>query len=256
MSTIKTIPKFFYGTTVTRFNWSIDFDEGGGELQATLNVGNYSASEYIAEVQRAMRAAGSQDYIVQLDRETGLVEISADDPFDLLALTGSRTATGAWEMLGATAGDKTGSNSYTLENHMGSVYVAQYYPKQYVKEEHSFELEDATVSTTPIGYAQVASFGDGARIPMNLTLITNLTGLKNPGFVENINGEGDFMTFIKYAMGKGRLEFMPDRDNPGEFVKCFLEATAQDRDAKKFKLQNIAVDFYESGLLTFRKVLA
>lgn len=255
MSTLKTLSKFFYGTTVDRFVWSVDFDEGGAELQATLAVGNYSLTEYCAELQRAMRAAGAQLYVVALNRTTRKITISAPLNFTLRASTGSRTAVGAWSMMGATSTNKTGTNTYTMENGAGSEYRPQYYLKGYIKEGHSIELEDSTVSTTPIGYAQVASFGDGARIPMNITLITNKTGLKNVGFYENATGEVDFMSFIGYAMTKGRLEFMPDVSTPSSFTKCFLESTAQDRDAKKFKLQNMAVDFYESGLLTFRKVL-
>lgn len=255
MSTIKTLSKFFYGTTVNRLNWSVDFNEGSGEIQATLAVGNYSLTEYCAELQRAMRAAGSQLYVVALNRTTRKITISAPLNFSLLASTGSRTAVGAWETMGASLTDKTGANTYTLENGCGSEYRPQYYLRDYIKEGHSIELEDSTVSTTPIGYAQVASFGDGSRIPMNIVLITNKTGLKNDGFVANATGEVDFMTFISYAMTKGRLEFMPDVNTPSSFTKCFLESTAQDRDAKKFKLQNMAADIYESGLLTFRKVL-
>jgi len=48
---------------------------------------------------------------------------------------------------------------------------------------------------------------------------------------------------------------MPDKTTPNVFVKCFLQSTAQDRDARKFELKNMAVDVYESGKLTFREVL-
>lgn len=255
MSTIKTLSKFFYGTKVTRFDWAVDFNEGAGELQATLEVGNYSLTEYCTELQRAMRAAGSQNYVVSLNRTTRKITISAPSNFSLLAGTGSRIGVGAWSIIGATATDKTSTNTYTMENGAGSEYVPQYYINQYIKEGHSIELEDAAVSSTPVGYSQVASFGDGSRLPMNIRLITNKTGLKNSGFVSNINGESDFMTFIKYAMKKGRLEFMPDKATPATYIKCFLESTPEDRDARKFKLKNMAVDIYESGTLTFRKVL-
>lgn len=255
MSTIKTLSRFFYGTAVTRLVWAVDFNEGAGELQATLAVGNYSLTEYGVELQRALRAAGSQAYVVSLNRTTRKFTISAPLNFSLLAGTGTRIGVGAWSMIGAAATDKTGANTYTMENGAGSEYNPQYYLDGYTKEGHSIELEDAAVSSTPVGYSQIASFGDGSRVPMNIRLITNKTGLKNTGFVANLNGESDFLTFIKYAMKKGRLEFMPDKTTPATFIKCFLESTSEDRDARKFKLKNMAVDIYESGTLTFRKVL-
>ena len=255
MSTLKKNSRFFYNTSVTRFIAALDFDEGGGEIQATLEAGNYSLTEYAAELQRAMRAAGSQDYVVTINRATRVMTISAPNPFSLLVDTGSRSATGVWGTIGAGAADLTGSNTYTMAGGTGKQYDLQYYAREYTATEHSIELEDAAVSSTPLGLAQVASFGDGSRIPMNITLITNKTGLKNVGFVENPTGVVDFMDFIKYAMTKGRLEFMADKTVPATFVKCYLEATAQDRDGRKFQLQNMAPDFYESGRLIFRKVL-
>lgn len=255
MSTIKTFSIFYYGHIVTALNKSLDFNEGGPELQANLRVGSYSLTEYGAEIQRAMREIGSQDYVVTLNRTTRKFTISAPLPFTLLAGTGSRIGTGVWSLAGYTATDKTGANTYLAQNASGSAYRPQWYLHNYIQPEHSIVLEDATADSTPSGVAQVAQFGDGLRIPMNIKVITNKTGLKNSGFFENVNGISDFMTFIKYCMNKGRVEFMPDLNTPTSFTKCYLESTPEDRDARKFNLKNMTADFYESGVLTFRKVL-
>lgn len=254
MSTINTLSKFFYNTTVTVLTNSVDFDEGGAELQATLNVGTYTLTEYAAEWQRALRAIGTQDYVVSVNRTTGKLSFSAPLAFTLRALSGSRVGSGAWTTAGATATDKTGT-SITFENMAGSAYEPQFYIYDYISKAHSVNLEDATASSTPTGYAQVASFGDGSRVPMNIRLITDKTGLKNKGFIDNPNGVSDFMTFIKYLCKKGRVEFMPDKDTPNDFVSLFLESTPEDKDARKFALKNMAVDVYESGKLIFRERL-
>lgn len=257
MSTIKTLSQFFYGTTVTTQNRSIDFDEGGGELRATLKVGTYSATEYVAEWQRALRESGSQAYVCSLNRSTQRMTISAPNPFSLLNGTGSRLGTSAWTMAGFTTGfNQTGLSSYEGPNRVGKRYVCQYPVSDYVAPEHVIVKESATVNDTPAGITQQVSFGDGIRVSLNIRVITNKTGLKMKPFYENATGISDAMDFVAYLLTKGRLEFMPDWETPANFVKCYLESTREDRDAKRFILKNMKVpDFYETGVLTFRKVL-
>lgn len=257
MSKITTLSQFFYGTTVTISNRSIDFDEGGSELRATLRVGVYSASEYAAEVQRAMREAGTQAYLTAFNRTTGRLSISAPSNFTLRRATGTRIGTSAWVMMGFGLGiNLTGSNGYMSAGQMGSRYRCQYPVSEYTDPTHNIIKENSNVNSTPVGIVQQVSFGDGIRITMNIRLITNRTGLKTTPFFENATGITDFMTFIKFAMTKGRVEFMPDVASPGSFQKCYLESTKDDKDARRFVLKNMKdPEYYESGELTFRKVL-
>lgn len=257
MSTIRTLSRFFYGTTVTSSNRAIDFDEGSGELNATLRVGSYSVTEYVAEIQRAIREAGTQAYVASLDRATQKITISAPLAFDLLVSSGSRVGTSAWTMMGYTGGsDLTGLLTYTAPDIVGDRYDCQYPVFNYVSAEDNPVKENATVNETPAGIVQQVSFGDGARVEMNIRVITNKAGLKNVNFVENLSGISDARDFMTYLLTKGRVEFIPDRDTPNTFVKCYLEKTKEDSDARKFQLKNMGVpDFYETGILIFRKVL-
>jgi len=257
MSKITTLSQIFYGTTVTINNRAIDFDEGGPELQATLRVGSYSATEYAAEFQRAMREAGTQAYVVIFNRATQKITLTAPSNFTLRRSTGTRLGTSAWVMSGFGLGaNLTGTNSYTAANIMGSVYKCQYPVADYLDPEHNVIKEASNVNSTPVGIVQQASFGDGIRITADIRLITNRTGLKNTPFYENVNGVADFMAFIRFAMTKGALEFMPDVATPSYFVKCYLEGTKQDKDGRRFALENMSdPEFYRSGTLTFRKVL-
>lgn len=257
MSTIKTLSRFYFGTTVTTLNRSIDFNEGGPELRATLKVGAYSVTEYAAEWQRALREAGTQAYVVSFNRTTQKITVSAPSNFSLLRSSGSRVGTGAWSMAGFGTGlDLTGANSYLAPNICGERYDPQYIVDQYIDAEDSFVKENATVNTTPAGLVQQVSFGDGSRIEMNIRVITNKTGLANKNFVENVNGIDDARNFMSYLLTKGRVEFMKDKDTPANFVKCYLEGTREDKEGRKFILKNMKVpDYYETGTLVFRKVL-
>lgn len=257
MSTLRTLSRFFYGHTVTTQNRSIDFDEGGSELRATLKVGTYSATEYAAEWQRAIREAGSQAYVVSLSRSTQKLTVSAPLNFTLRRGSGSRLGTSAWSMAGFGSGADLGpSTAFTAANITGKRYDPQYKVFDYTDPDHSIVKENATAADTPAGLVQKVSFGDGTRIEMNIKPVTNITGLTNDGFINNSNGVSDLLDLISYLMTGGRVEFMKDKDTPSQFVKCYLESTKQDRDAKKFTLSNMKVpDFYETGTLVFRKVL-
>lgn len=256
MSKIVTISKFFYGTTVTVMNRSIDFSEGGPELQATLRVGAYTAQDYVAEFQRALRLAGSQLYICTLDRTTRQMTISAPLNFSLLSNSGSRLATSAYPMAGfSTAADFTGANSYTGTLGLGSEYVTQYPVGEYLDPDDNIVKEQGTVNVTPDGILSQISFGEVPRAEMNIRLITDLD-LKNKPFVFKANGIMDAKSFLAYLLTKGRVEFMKDRDLPNVFFKCFLESTAEDRSALRVVLKNMDTpNIYETGRLTFRKVI-
>lgn len=257
MSRINTLSQFFYGTTVTILNRAIDFDEGGGFLTATLRVGSYSVTEYAAEVQRAMREAGTQAYVVTFNRSTGLMTISAPFNFEINIATGPRAGTGAYTMMGFTGlVDLIGANSYTGNALCGDRYVTQYVVNDYVRDEHNIVKENGTVNSTPAGLVQQVTYGDGSRIQMNIRVITDKTDLKLDPFFNNPTGIADFMRFIAFALSKGTLEFMPDKDLPNTFFKVYLESTREDRSALRFTLKNMKTpDFYESGTLVFRKVL-
>lgn len=255
MSTLQTLSSFYYGTTVTLQNRSIDFNEGGPELQATIKVGSYSLTDYAAAVQLAMREAGTQDYVVTVNRTTRQLTITAPIAFTLLANTGSRVGTGAWTMMGYAATDVTGT-SLQGGSGAGSVYRPQYLLKNYTSAEDYKTKESASVVVSASGKVQTLQFGDGNRIKMNITVITDKVNLKQPVFYSNASGVSDARAFIDFLITKGTCEFMPDFATPNNYVRVLLESSKTDRNGVAIELQNMGVpDFYETGDLTFRKVL-
>lgn len=257
MSKIITRSAFYFNTVVTSSNYAIDFSEGGAEIKASLEVGDYSLTEYAAEIQRALRAAGTQLYTVTLNRTTRVLTIAAPSNFELKCNTGSRAGVAAWTIMGfSTAADRTGANSYAGNSGAGSEYLTQYPVDKYLDPAHSIVFENATYNVTPIGIGQQVSFGDGYRIEMDIRLITNQNLVNQDDFYYNASGIANFLTFIRYVLAKNRAEFMPDIANRSSFYKVVLEKTADDGSGRAFKLKNMKTpEIYHSGDLLFRGVL-
>lgn len=95
-------------------NDKLDFDEGSGELTATIPSATYTSTTLAAELKTQLDAAGTDTYTVAFNVTTGLWTISSDGTaLSLLWDTGTNTATSIGDSLGYdTASDDTGSLSY------------------------------------------------------------------------------------------------------------------------------------------------
>lgn len=97
----------------------ITFDEGGGDLTATITAGNYTKTELETEIKTRMDAAGGDTYTVSINTNTYLLTISSTGTFELDFRT-STNAASAYDQLGfddanyATAGSHTSPNAVNL----------------------------------------------------------------------------------------------------------------------------------------------
>lgn len=259
MSKILTRSLFYYGGEITRTSANLDFDEGGLEIQAVMDVGDYTMADLATEMARAMSEVGSLTYTGTFNRTTRKITIASTAPFTLRSNTGTRVGTSAWIMLGfSTAANHTGASTYTGDTGAAYAYQTQYPVSQYTAEEHSIVKESSTTNVSATGVTQQIYFAEGARIEMNIRLISDKTGISScqSGFYENATGISDFMAFMRRIMHKGKLEFMKDVATPASFTKVILDSTKEDRSAQKFELKNMKTpDWYESGQLVFRKVI-
>ena len=82
------LSKWYYGHYVDTSNNILSFNDGT-DRTATLNVGDFSLTEFIVEVQRALNAASSLTFTVSVDRSTRLVTIAAWSTFELQTTSGS-----------------------------------------------------------------------------------------------------------------------------------------------------------------------
>ena len=260
MSEIRTFSKFFYGHIVTSNNRAIDFSEGGPELQANIAIGNYTLTEYALAVRSALEDVGSLTYTVAVDRVNRTLTISASGTFSLLTFTGSRQGIAAWGLLGySTDSDKTGGTSYLAENPSGFEYRPQAILYDYVAAEDFQVKESAVKNVSARGLVQTVFFGDGARVELTIRFATDKTfdNTCGPGDVETqANGVQNLRDFMAALINAERIEFMPDRDTPTNFVKMIIENIAEaSRQGTSYKLpRDEFVGFYTSGALTFRVV--
>jgi hypothetical protein len=256
MSSILTFSQFYFGHTITSTNASLDFSEGGPELQADLNPGDYSLTEFLVEIKRAMEAIGALTYTVSVDRATRLITIAGSGTFSLLAGSGTRIGTGVWGLAGFAATDLTGTNTYTGGLASGSIWRPQCKLANYIAPEDNLTQIDAVVNESASGNIQVVLFGQQRFIEMRAPVITE-KAIKSGTLVEAQSGAiANARAFLEYATTKAKFEFMPDRDTPNTFYKVLLEQTAKSRNGTAYQLERYedAFGVFDTGNLVLRVV--
>lgn len=116
---VEGIKYYFNPIVITSSNKYVDFDDGGGEENATLTEQVYrSPIEFATEVQSKMDALTTDNITVTYDSDTGKFTIASDGgTLSLLWNTGTNTANTAGAELGfAVAADDTGATSYESDN--------------------------------------------------------------------------------------------------------------------------------------------
>ncbi len=248
--------KFYYGHNVTSGNSKLDFKEGSGsELTATLNVGDYSLTEYGTELQRALNAAGALTYTVTIDRATRYITIAATGSFTLLAATGTNIGNGVWTLAGFTASDVTGT-SLTGTAGSGSEFKPQFFLQKYISFDDQESASYSSVAKAAGGTVEVVSFGTENFMNAEIAYQTNITQQAGSIVEDQTNGLDNLRTFMQYITAKRKIEFIPDRDAVG-YTKCLLESTPSSGDGTGFVLNEYLGSlpgFFSTGTLRFRKV--
>lgn len=256
--TIQTRPQFFYIPAVTQENQYLNFDEGTGELVATLDIGARNPQALLIETTRAMNEVAEQIYAVTLDRELNRVTISAPDPFDLLVASGSAVTQGVFALLGFTGADRVGLNTYTADSDFATVYRPQFYLQSYTPFEHYKSAVQASINESSAGVLEIITFGRRAFMEFNFDYVTDNSQDSASPIEHDPQGVANLRDFLEFLIDRAPLEFMPDRDDAITYDVIQLEKTATDTTGTGFRLREKFSDglagFYESGTLTFRKV--
>ena len=264
MSDITTFSQFYYGQTISNGSGTgglgnnlLNFDEGAGELTAELNQGDYTLTQFGAEIARAMNSVGLNTYTVTVDRDTRIITIISDVIFTLLCNSGSSTSVSPWDIMGfSTAADRAGDTSYDGDFGCGSVYRPQAIVFDYIGILDFQVKQDAVVNVSASGQVQTVQFGDVGFIEMNIKPISNITeGINKTTFEKSTTGVQDARTFMNYLITKAKVEFMKDRDNPDAFTPVILEKSGQSSSGTSFQLESIIKGYYETGGLVFREVI-
>lgn len=256
--TIKTRSLFYYGQTIDETNFSLDFSEGGGELQATLSIGEYSLETFAVEIARAMNIVAGQVYTVTVDRTTRKITISAPGNFELLVSSGSRSGTHVFSLIGFTGADRTGADNYEGNNGSGSEYRPQMVLTNYLDPGLNEEDVSANVNESGSGAViEVFSFGSRSFTEFNIQYITDKVQGVNSIVDQNLSGVDDAVAFMQYSRTKAVMEFMPDLNDTSTFHNIILEKTKSSSKGVGFRLNKMfkpgVEDYYETGMILFRK---
>lgn len=98
---------------ITTANQKLDFNEGAGELTATITAGTYTPSTLATEIDTQMTAAGAAAYTITYSGK--VFRIANDATLGLLAATGTNIANGIWSTIGFAATDLSGYINYAAD---------------------------------------------------------------------------------------------------------------------------------------------
>jgi len=258
---IHTYSSFFYGHTIDSSNRNIDFNEGSGEVVASLRVGDYTLTTFIDEVARALNEAGSQTYTVTVNRATRKITISATSNFSLLVDSGSHAGTSAFGLIGFDGEDDlTGNNSYTSDSGSGYAYDPQVKLQGFVDFDYNKKTADSSITISSDGNSiQTISNGDAYFMTCDIKFINNYDQ-NSDVMKKNTNAVSETLDFLEYITQKRKIEFIPDIDTPSSFETCVLDKTDEDSFGTSFKLKEMTsmklVGYYQTGVLVFRRISA
>lgn len=254
---IKDRALFLYGFDITQDNRYLNFKNAslGAELTATLTIGNYTATEVLAEIKRAMELAdGVQKYTWTIDRSVsgGLsnqISVSTDGSFlSILFGSGSNSASSVATMIGFTTSDYTGATSYTGAQ-AGTILYPDFAMWNYTNPDQ-YIMNDGSKNVSASGIKETLVFAQMKFAEAQWKYITDFGGSTQAT---------EWSNFLKYATKQLKFEFTPSvGEDLNAFYKMTLESTPADSNGMSFKL-NLMVGvglyrFYDTGMLKFRVV--
>lgn len=254
---LQTRSKFYYGIKIPATSTYIAFQELTGPVRsANLKAGSFSLTGFANEIQRAMRAAGTQNYVVSINRSTRIITISAPSNFSILITTGPYAGAEIYSIMGFPLANQTGANSYNGTSAIGKEFKPQFFLLDYTPTENLQEAVDASINETGSGNLEVIRYGIKKFMRCTIDFVTNEPVGVDSWIEESKTGVEDCIDFLKDITQKSKIEFMPDRDDVDSFQTFVLESTRQNRNGLGYELSEKVSDgqvgFFTTGLLTFR----
>ena len=250
---------FLYGYDVTDFNKYINFQNAnaGPVLTATLNVGNYTATQFMAEVKRAMEFIdGTNTYTVTLDRTVNAgtsnrMYVSTNGSFlSILFGSGINAATSPSQLMGFLAADYTGMLTYGGTNQSGTILIPEFAVWNYLGPDEMVE-QDGVKNVTSTGIKETLVFAQQQFFQGEWRYITNYSGRTQLT---------EWQRFLKYATQQLKLEYSPSiQEDASLYYEATLESTPADGNGMKYKLEQMVsaglFRFYQTGLMKFRVII-
>lgn len=262
---IFTHSSFYYGHVLSENNLYLSFrepfDTDTSEKIAELNVGDYSLSEFVDELARALNARGAQEYTVTIDRTTRIITISASQVFELLISSGNTVAISVFGLAGFSGSDLTGLTTYEATQASGKEYFPQFKLQSYVDLRDNIRKSQASVNESASGIPEIVSFGKIREMECDILFATDIDQgdekLGSP-IRTNLTGVQDLRDFVEAITDKNTIEFIPNRNDPDTFNKMILESSEDSGEGIKIQVKEIRTSgmtgYYKTGKLVFREV--
>lgn len=254
---INTFSKFYYGISVTTDNKWFDFDEGSGELNAEIPVGDYTLETLADAVETALNAVGDDTYTVTVVRSTRIMTISSTGTFSVLISTGTNTGSGIYSLLGISDVVDIGAAATCVSDvAIGSSYTPQYKLQDYISHEDMRKLRNATRNKSAGGQVEVQSFGTDRMFQFSIKFATDIWQPSGGPITNDSSGVSKLRSFMQSAITQTIIQFMPDSSDSSTYYNVYLESTGYDSNGLGYQLQEQygrgLVGYFETGLLTFR----
>lgn len=256
---LSTYSIFYYGFDVTTNNRYIDFDEGAGELTATLPVGSFTMTQMAIEVARALNDVGLNTYTCTVNRTTRIFTITASVATDFLGATGSNASQSVFPTIGLASSDSLAATSVVGATAAGSTYSPQLTLQDHVSTSNNKRALSGVVTKSASGSSvSVQSFGEETFLRLNFKYITNRFQPPDSKLRNDSNALANVRAFLDHCITKAPVEFMENVTDRDTFEKLILESTPQSSDGIGYELRELLdrnlPGYFESGILTFKTI--
>lgn len=255
---VDTFSQFWMLDPVRTDNFYLPFDEGAGELNAEVAIGEYTVTSIASAIQDALNAVGTNTYSVTFDRSTRFYTITSDSTFSLLISTGSTIGNDIYGLLGFSGADTAFALSHTSDSVAGSIFAPQFKLQDYTATEDMQTATSAAVSETASGEVEVVSFGQTLMGEFSIMFSTDISQQDYGPIRDNPTGVSDLRSFMVFGTQKYPIEFIIDEDNINEYETIIFEKTEKNSKGVGFKLKEMVrknlPGYYETGKITIRRI--
>lgn len=255
-SSISPLALFYYSESVDTNNFYVDFDEGSGEITATVESGSYTMEELGAALETALNSISLNTYSVVFLRDERKYQVTGSVAFSFLVSSGSHNGQSALTLFGFTGSDTPSQTVNISQFQAGGIYLVQFPLQSYVDQEDYQKAVSASINKSASGEIEVIKFGTEKFYEFEIKLITNIDQGGSGIVRTNLTGILDVRLFLRYCTSKRPLEMMLDSNDANTFVKVLLESTEAERDGTGYRLKELysknLPGYFETGKLTFR----
>lgn len=246
---------FLYNYTITSLNRSLDFRAvaAGPILLAQLRIGDYSLTDLLVEIKRALEAADpTRTYTVTANRtfaggtQNRITIATSGSYLDLLFASGPRVGSSVAPIIGFSAVDRVGAVSYQGTASTGTALISEYVGYNYSSKKHMKEV---------IGVNNESAIGAKETMVWGTKEFTQAEFKFEPAAKVDMEWE----PFWVWAINQKPFEFVPEITNPTVFDNVTLETTSASGKGMGYMMKEMLPDFpfnYQTGMIKMRLKVA